>query len=148
MPESIMLRCTACGTLNRAPSGKAGMRGRCGQCGKDFTVPVAPPVAIDVTDSDFEAEVRSHGGPVLLEFWSPSCGHCVRMMPAVKELARELGGRLKVAMMDVSRNSRIPSLFEVRGTPAFVLMKGGREAARFVGAMPKEELFRRLQPYI
>jgi thioredoxin 1 len=70
------------------------------------------------------------------------------MMPAVQELARELGGRLKVATMDVSRNFRIPSLFEVRGTPAFVLMKGGREAARFVGAMPKEELFRRIQPYI
>jgi thioredoxin 1 len=70
------------------------------------------------------------------------------MMPSVEELARELGGRLKVATMDVSRNFRIPSLFEVGGTPLFVLMKGGREAARFVGAMPKEELFRRLQPYI
>jgi thioredoxin 1 len=70
------------------------------------------------------------------------------MMPAVEELARELGGRLKVAMVDVSVNSRVPSLFEIRGTPAFVLMKGGRETARFVGAMPKEELFRRLQPYI
>jgi len=148
MPESIMVRCTACGTLNRVPSGKAGMHGRCGQCGAGFTVPVAPQVPMNVTDSNFETEVRSHSGPVLVEFWSPSCGHCVRMAPVMEELARELGGRLKVARVDVSMNSRIPSLFEVRGTPAFVLMKGGREAARFVGAMPKEELFRRLQPYI
>ncbi len=103
---------------------------------------------MNVSDSDFEAEVRSHGGPVLVEFWSPTCGHCVRMMPAVDELARELGGKLKVAMVDVSKNQRTPSLFDVRGTPAFILMKGGREAARFVGAMPKEELFRRLQPYL
>jgi thiol-disulfide isomerase/thioredoxin len=118
MPGSILVRCTGCGTLNRAPSGKAGMQGRCGRCGAGFTVPPAP------------------------------CGYCVRMAPAVEELARELGGRLKVATMDVSKNSRIPSLFEVRGTPSFVLMKGGREAARFAGAMPKEELFRRLKPYI
>ncbi len=148
MPESIMVRCTGCGTLNRAPSGKAGMQGRCGQCGARFTVPLTQTAPMNVSDSNFEAEVRFNSGPVLLEFWSPSCGHCVRMMPAVEELARELGGRLKVAIMDISKNSRIPSRFEVKGTPAFVLMKGGREAARFVGAMPKEELFRRLQPYI
>lgn len=148
MPESIMVRCAGCGTLNRAPSGKAGLQGRCGQCGAKFTVPLTQPAPMNVTDSNFETEVRSHGGTVLLEFWSPSCGHCVRMTPVMEELARELGGRLKVAMMDISKNSRIPSLFEIRGTPAFVLMKGGREAARFVGAMPKEELFRRLQPYI
>ena len=148
MPDSIMVRCTGCGTLNRAPSGKAGLQGRCGQCGVDFTVPLSQPEPMHVSDSAFEAEVRAHKGSVLLEFWSPSCGHCVRMTPILEELASELAGRLKVAMMDVSKNSRIPSLFEIRGTPAFVLMKDGREAARFVGAMPKEELFRRLQPYI
>ena len=148
MPESIMVRCTGCGTLNRAPSGKAGIQGRCGQCGAKFTVPLAQPEPVNVTDTNFETEVRSQDGPVLLEFWSPSCGHCIRMMPAVEGLARELGGRLKVAMMDISKNFRIPSLFEVKGTPFFVLMKGGREVARFVGAMPEEELFRRLQPYI
>ena len=148
MPGNIMVRCTACGTLNRAPFGKAGMQGRCGKCGAVFTVPLAPQAPLNISDSDFEAEVRSHDGPVLVEFWSPTCGHCVRMMPAVEELAHELSGRLKVAMVDVSKNSHIPSLFEVRGTPAFVLMNKGREAARFVGAMPKEELFRRLQPYI
>lgn len=148
MPGSILVRCTGCGTLNRAPSGKAGMQGRCGRCGAGFTVPPAPSSPVDVSDSNFEAEVGSYAGPVLLEFWSPSCGYCVRMAPAVEELARELGGRLKVATVDVSKNSRIPSLFNVRGTPSFVLMKGGREAARFAGAMPKEELFRRLKPYI
>ncbi len=144
MPGEIHIRCLSCGTLNRAPADKAGMTGKCGRCETPFRVPSSLDGPLDVSDSDFRDQVEQSSVPVLIEFWSPSCGHCVRMEPVIDEIARELTGRVKVAKVDVSRNARVPSLYEVRGTPAFVLIKDGKEPARFLGAMPREELVNRL----
>ncbi len=142
------VRCPSCGTLNRVPAGRAGEKARCGQCRAEFTVPPIYSAPVDVTDSSFGPEVRESELPVLVFFWSPGCGHCVSMEPAVRELSGVLSGRLKVARVNVTVNPSTASYFEVTGTPTFVLMKGGREAARFAGAMPREELARRLAPYI
>ena len=53
-----------------------------------------------------------------------------------------------MARVNVTANPSTTAYFEVTGTPTFVLMKGGREAARFVGAMAREELAGRLAPFI
>lgn len=146
MQGVVTVRCTSCGTLNRVPAGRAGEAGRCGQCHKPLPPAVAVPV--DVTDADFGRAVEGSPLPVMVEFWSPTCGHCIRMEPVLKELARELAGKVVVAKLDISRNPNSAMRYEVRGTPAFVVVKDGREAGRFVGAMPMEDLFNRLRPYI
>lgn len=146
MPE-MLVRCASCRTLNRAPSERAGQVGRCGECGSPFTVPY-PQAPRDVTDAGFDREVTGSPVPVLLEFWSPSCGHCIRMEPVIRELAAELTGRAVVMKLDVSANGGTAARYEIRGTPAFVLIEGGREKARFIGAMPKDELARKLSAYI
>ena len=142
------VRCPSCGTLNRVPPGRAGEKARCGQCRAEFTVPGMYSEPVDATDASFGPEVRESKLPVLVFFWSPGCGHCVRMEPAVRGLAEEYSGRLKVARVNVTANPSTTAYFEVTGTPTFVLMKGGREAARFVGAMAREELAGKLAPFI
>ena len=144
----ITVRCPACGTVNRASAERAGQAGRCGECRGDIRFPARTARPVDVTDASFDREVREAGYPALVEFWSPTCGHCIRMAPVLDELAREFAGRIKIAKLDVSANPRTASLFDVRGTPAFKLFKGGREAASFVGAMPKDELVHRLAAYL
>jgi len=141
---AITSRCPACGTLNRAPADRMGKTGRCGMCRAEISFPVRPVTPVELTDANFDREVRAAGYPALVEFWSPSCGHCIGMAPVLDELARELAGRVKVAKLDVTANPKTASVFGVTGTPTFVLFRGGREAARFVGAMPRAELTRRL----
>jgi len=148
MENVITVRCPSCGTLNRAPAPKAGSVARCGECKAEFRVPTPPAAPVDVTDESFESEVRGSALPALVEFWSPSCGHCVRMGPVMDALAAELGGRMKVAKVDISKNSRVPSQYEIRATPAFLVIKGGREVARLLGAMPKDELVKKIHPFI
>jgi thioredoxin 2 len=143
----MLVRCASCRTLNRAPTERAGQAGRCGQCGSAFTVP-HPQAPLNVTDSSFDQAVGRSPVPVLLEFWAPSCGHCVRMEPVMSELAAELTGRASVMKLDVSANAGTASRYDIRGTPTFVIIEGGKERARFSGAMPKDELMRRLSAYI
>ncbi len=150
MAQGIFSRCPSCGTLNKAPLERAGMDGKCGQCGMQisFPHPRNPAAPVAVTDLNFDSIVGASGEPVLLEFWAPTCGYCVKMEPVVNEMARELTGRVKVAKMDTSINSRVPFDYGITGTPAFILFRGGKELARIVGAMPKEALINKISPYI
>lgn len=147
MAQGIFSRCHSCGTLNKAPLERAGMAGKCGQCGTEISFP-RPQGPVAVSDLNFDSVVGASSAPVLLEFWSPTCGYCVKMEPVINELARELTGRVKVAKMDTSINSRVPFDYGITGTPAFVLFRGGKEQARAIGAMPKEALIKKIGPYI
>jgi thioredoxin-like negative regulator of GroEL len=68
--------------------------------------------------------------------------------PAVEQLAGELAGRVRVAKLNIDENPATPSRFGVRSIPTLLVFKDGREADRLVGAMPKQEILRRLQPFI
>ena len=148
MTELLMVRCPSCGTLNRVSPEKAGTTGKCGSCGARLQVPAGPASPVVVGDTNFQSSVMDSGIPVLVDFWAPGCGHCIRMEPALEQLARDLTGRAKVAKLDVSANPRTASFFEIRGTPSFVLVKDGKEAARFIGAMTKDELADKIRPYV
>jgi len=130
------------------PADRLGQTGKCGQCGAELPDDVDSGRPLDVTDRDFHDMVLGSQVPVLLEFWAPSCGHCVRMHPVMDEIAAALKGRLRVAKMDVTENPRTPYDYGIMGTPAFFVIKGGKIAEKFVGAMPGGEIMNRLQKHI
>jgi thioredoxin-like negative regulator of GroEL len=68
--------------------------------------------------------------------------------PVVEQLAVELAGRVRVAKLNTDENPKTSSRFAVRSIPTLLVLKGGREVARVVGAQPKSEILRAIQPYI
>ncbi|MFR2951043.1 MAG: thioredoxin [Collinsella intestinalis] len=77
--------------------------------------------------------------PVLVDFWAPWCGR-VHALPVVDELAGELEGRVTVVKCNVDENQDLAMRFGVMSIPTVVLLKGGAEAMRSVGAVPKPKL--------
>lgn len=69
MATSYTMRCPSCGTVNRLPSDKEGVSGRCGACQAQLPVLHARPIPLD--DASFDAFVADYGMPVLAEFWAP-----------------------------------------------------------------------------
>ena len=65
--------------------------------------------------------------------------------PTIEQLASELAGRVKVAKLNTDENPMTASRFNVRSIPTLLVLKDGREIDRLVGAMPKQEILRRLQ---
>ena len=145
--EARVITCPACGANNRVPAEKIreGLQPVCGRCKAPLTVSAHPVI---VTDSNFAEEVERSPLPVLVDMWAEWCGPCRMIAPAVEQLAEELAGRVRVAKLNIDENPATPSRFGVRSIPTLLVFKDGREADRLVGAMPKQEILRRLQAFI
>jgi thioredoxin-like negative regulator of GroEL len=65
--------------------------------------------------------------------------------PVIDDLAAEMAGRIRVGKLNVDENPITAERFQVRGIPALLLIKAGREIDRMLGVQPKSEIARRLE---
>ena len=99
----------------------------------------------DVTDATFQSEVLDADGAVLVDFWAPWCGPCRVVHPILEEMAAERDD-LHVVSLNVDDNQQTAARYEVLSIPTLILFKGGQEAKRVIGAMPKRRLESELEP--
>jgi thioredoxin 1 len=90
-----------------------------------------------VTDSSFEADVLGADVPVVVDFWAEWCGPCKTIGPALEEIAAEMGGKIRVAKVNIDDNPQAPSRYGIRGIPTLLIFKDGELIDRKVGADSK-----------
>ena len=95
---------------------------------------------IAVGEADFDREVLRADRPVLVDFWAPWCAPCRMVAPALASLARDHGRSLKVAKVNVDENPGLASRYGAMSIPTMIVIKGGREVDRWVGAMPEQAI--------
>lgn len=92
------------------------------------------------TTENFEAEVLQSDIPVLVDFYADWCGPCKMMAPVVEKLAEEMEGKLKVGKLNIDENMQIAQQYRVVSIPTFMVFKGGKQEANWLGAMSAGEL--------
>ena len=148
MPETnidvAVVRCPSCGAKNRVPRNRAKDDPTCGKC----KAKLFPRVPVVVTDATWQEEVEDSPIPVLVDFWAPWCGPCRAVAPVLEELAKEWGGKLKIAKVNVDENPRSAARFGVQSIPTMVLLRGPLTLDTIVGALPKAALEQRLHRFV
>ncbi len=76
-------------------------------------------------DSSFDQEVRQSRIPVLVEFFTPSCGPCRQLEPHLKKLAQDFAGHLKVVKVNSNLAQQTAMDYGVRMAPTLILFRGG-----------------------
>jgi len=96
---------------------------------------------IDVTGAEFRSEVlESTNTPVLVDFWSETCGHCLALNPQYDQAMGESDGTIKFVKVSFQADKDLFREHGVRSTPTLVLFRGGEEIDRKVGAMHADDL--------
>jgi thioredoxin 1 len=109
---------------------------------------MASDAIMEVNDSNFDQDVLKSDKPVLIDFWAAWCGPCRALAPIVDELATAYEGKVKVAKMDVDRNSATPMRYGVRGIPTLLVFKGGQVKEQIVGYVPKEQIQKAIDKHL
>ena len=145
--DDTILQCQSCGVKNRIPMNKQHMKPKCGRCGHILEPGVGGKV-VELDDSSFDKTIDSSSWPVMVDFYSPSCGPCHMLAPVIETLAQQYAGKVVIAKYDTSRHQMAASRFQIKGVPTLIFFKQGKVVDQIVGAAPQADIERRLNNLI
>jgi len=94
---------------------------------------------LELTDSNFEAEVIKSDKPVLVDFWAEWCMPCKMLTPTIEKLAKDYAGKVKVGKVDTDANRDVSMRYGISAIPTVILFKDGKVANKFVGLRQEKE---------
>jgi thioredoxin 1 len=102
-------------------------------------------MAHEFTDANFQQEVLGSDKVTIIDLWAEWCGPCRMMTPIIEELATEFNGRAVVGKLNVDDNPEVPTNYNVRGIPTFLIFKNGELKDKIVGATTKQNLKEKIE---
>jgi thioredoxin 1 len=100
---------------------------------------------LELNSDNFTPEVLNATIPVLVDFYTTTCGPCKQMAPVLEEIAATLGESAKITKVDCSAHPELAAAYNIVSVPTMILFRQGIEQERLVGTRPKSILISKLQ---
>ncbi|HIQ38351.1 MAG TPA: thiol reductase thioredoxin [Desulfocapsa sulfexigens] len=140
---SIIITCPSCGTKNRIPAAKQHLSPKCGKCSKQLN-PASQAIPVELDDFDFQSFIEDSTLPVMVDFYSNTCGPCKAIAPLINHLAKEYHGKVIIAKLNTGDNPGTSMHYKIRGVPSLFFFKKGQVVDQIVGAPPEGQLRQKL----
>lgn len=105
-----------------------------------------PNTPLTITDADIDDAVKKYK-TIVVDCWAPWCGPCRIVGPVIEELAKEMQGKVVFGKLNVDENPATSVKHQIMSIPTLLVFKNGNLVERLIGAYPKEELRKKLDPY-
>jgi thioredoxin 2 len=97
---------------------------------------------LTLTSATFDRQIGRTSLPVVVDFWAPWCGPCLRMAPFFEQVSQKLSNKLRFAKVDTEAEQALAARFNIRSIPTLIVFRDGREVARQSGGMDATQLSR------
>jgi thioredoxin 1 len=80
-------------------------------------------------------ELISESRLVLVDFSAAWCGPCKMMTPILQEVKSSMGSEIRIIKIDVDKNSRLATTYQITGVPTLILFRDGKQVWRKSGVL-------------
>jgi len=136
LEDRVKVSCFSCGMTNYYPADAQGKRVVCGHCKNALPL---PGIVLEPPPGQAYKLFQNSSLPVLVDFYSPTCGPCHVMHPVLDRLARRRVGEIMVVKVNVDQYPELLHGFGIQSVPTFVIVHKGTERARNSGAVSEED---------
>jgi len=105
-------------------------------------------MVLEINTENFDNEVKSHNGIVVVDFFANWCGPCRKLATILEEVETELASKVKFAKINTDENLEMAKQYQVSGLPTLMIFKNGEAVERLVGLMPKSSIITNIEKHV
>jgi len=94
----------------------------------------------NLTDENFEEEIKKTDKLVLVDFFATWCGPCEVLGPMVEKVAENFKDEIVLAKVNVDQFPATSSKYNIDRIPNVILFKNGKQVDSFIGLMPENAI--------
>ncbi|MDW7731531.1 MAG: thioredoxin [Methanolobus sp.] len=106
-----------------------------------------PAAPITLMDTDLDLTISKYP-LIVVDCWAQWCGPCRMLSPVIDELATELQGKAVFGKLNVDENKMTAIKFGITSIPAMLVFREGKLVDRIIGAVSKQRIIEKLQPFM
>ena len=99
---------------------------------------------VHLNEQSFDETLNRQHGLMMVDFWAEWCGPCRAISPVLEELARDSGGKVTLAKVNVDENPGLAARYGIRSIPTVLFVKQGKVADQVIGAVPRAKIKEKL----
>ncbi len=95
---------------------------------------------MNITDDNFDEEIKSQDKFVLVDFFATWCGPCAMLGPMLEKIAEHFKEKIILIKIDVDNFPKTSQKFSVEKIPTVILFENGKPINGFVGLLPEKTI--------